>query len=86
MAALTLVSWGGAQTPNTCVDCHSALDAPLKVTQDQFVQDIHFQKGLTCVSCHGGDPTKTDMDAMSKAAGFRGYFALAFSKIATMSR
>ncbi|MGE5734846.1 MAG: cytochrome c3 family protein [Acidobacteriota bacterium] len=72
VAALMLVSWGGAQTPNTCVDCHSVLDAPLKVTQDQFVQDIHFQKGLTCVSCHGGDPTKTDMDAMSKAAGFRG--------------
>jgi Cytochrome c3 len=61
-----------AQSPNTCVDCHSALDAPLKVTQDQFAQDIHFQKGLTCASCHGGDPTKADMDAMSKAAGFRG--------------
>jgi cytochrome c553 len=61
-----------AQTANTCLDCHSALDPPLQVTEAQFAQDIHAQKGLTCASCHGGDPTKADMDAMSKAAGFRG--------------
>lgn len=72
MAGLALVGPVAAQTPNSCLDCHSALDAPLKVTQDQFAQDIHFQKGLSCASCHGGDPTKSDMDAMGKAAGFRG--------------
>jgi cytochrome c3-like protein/doubled CXXCH motif protein len=72
LATALVTSTAIAQSPNTCVDCHSALDAPLKVTQDQFAQDIHFQKGLSCASCHGGDPTKTDMDAMSKAAGFRG--------------
>jgi len=54
------------------MDCHAALDPPLQVTQAQFSQDIHAQKGLTCASCHGGDPTKADMEAMSKAAGFRG--------------
>jgi cytochrome c type NrfB-like protein len=61
-----------AQTESTCVACHSALDPPLQVTQEQFSLDIHFQKGLTCASCHGGDPTKADMEAMSKSAGFRG--------------
>lgn len=61
-----------ADTPNSCLDCHSALDAPLKVTPEQFAQDIHSQKGLTCASCHGGDPMKDDDDAMSKKAGFRG--------------
>lgn len=61
-----------AQTQNTCLDCHSALDPPLQVTEQQFSSDIHSEKGLTCASCHGGDPTKADMDAMSKAAGFRG--------------
>ena len=61
-----------AQTANTCLDCHGALDPPLQVTEAQFSQDIHSQKGLTCASCHGGDPTKADMDAMSKSAGFRG--------------
>src|SRR5512147_3174104 len=72
IAWLAIASIAQAQAPNTCVDCHSALDAPLQVTQEQFAQDIHFQKGLTCASCHGGDPTKGDMDAMSKSASFRG--------------
>jgi cytochrome c553 len=61
-----------AQTANTCLDCHSALDPPRRVSEEQFAQDIHSQKGLTCASCHGGDPTRADMDAMSKSAGFRG--------------
>src|SRR5574341_1062291 len=61
-----------AQAPNTCVDCHSFLEPPLKVTAEQFAADIHAQEGLTCASCHGGDPTKDDDQAMSKAAGFRG--------------
>jgi hypothetical protein len=61
-----------AQEQNTCLVCHGALDPPLQVTEQQFASDIHAQKGLTCASCHGGDPTKADMDAMSKAAGFRG--------------
>jgi hypothetical protein len=61
-----------AQTENTCLDCHGALDPPLQVTAEHFAQDIHSQKGLTCASCHGGDPTKADMEAMSKKAGFRG--------------
>jgi hypothetical protein len=74
-ALLALCFFAGparAQAPNSCVDCHSLLDAPLRVTQEQFSSDIHAQKGLTCASCHGGDPTKADTDAMSKAAGFRG--------------
>ena len=62
----------GAQNTITCLDCHGSLDPPLQVTEAQFSQDIHFQKGLTCASCHGGDPTKPGMEAMSKAAGFKG--------------
>ena len=72
---LLLVECGGAahaQTANTCLDCHSTLDPPRRVTEEQFARDIHSQKGLNCASCHGGDPTKADFDAMSKAAGFRG--------------
>lgn len=76
LAALALAGCfplaGAAQTKNSCVDCHSLLDPPLKVTSEQFGQDIHAQKGLTCAACHGGDPTKEGDDAMSKAAGFRG--------------
>jgi len=72
LALCALASGSRAQTANTCLDCHSVLDPPLQVTEAQFSQDIHAQKGLTCASCHGGDPTKADMEAMSKAAGFRG--------------
>jgi len=75
LLATALLLCGGrlcAQAQNTCLDCHGALDPPLQLTEQQFSNDIHAQKGLTCASCHGGDPTKADMDAMSKAAGFRG--------------
>ncbi|MGB8476126.1 MAG: cytochrome c3 family protein [Candidatus Acidiferrum sp.] len=72
VALCALAAGSRAQTANTCLDCHGVLDPPLQVTEAQFSQDIHAQKGLTCASCHGGDPTKAGMDAMSKAAGFRG--------------
>ncbi len=69
---LMLAPRANAAATNTCVDCHSAMDAPLKVTDEQFTQDIHAQKGLTCASCHGGDPGAADDSAMSAKAGFKG--------------
>jgi cytochrome c3-like protein len=72
LTALLMLGFAQAQQANSCLDCHSALDPPLQVTQEHYAQDIHAQKGLTCVSCHGGDATRDDQDAMSKAAGFRG--------------
>lgn len=63
-----------AETKNQCLDCHSILPDSMGVTEEKFHQDIHFQKGLTCASCHGGDPTSDDPEkAMSKAAGFKGH-------------
>jgi predicted CXXCH cytochrome family protein len=65
-----------AQGKSTCLDCHSGLDQPLGIAQEQYGADIHAQKGLTCASCHGGDPTADDPErAMGKAAGFRGHIA-----------
>jgi hypothetical protein len=70
---LLAVSMGPAQTKNSCLDCHSAMPAPLGVSQDTFSHDIHEQKGLTCVSCHGGDASSDDpSQAMSKKAGWKG--------------
>jgi hypothetical protein len=64
---------GGAQSKNSCVDCHSALPDNLGVTQETFSHDIHAQKGLTCVSCHGGDAGSDDpTQSMSKKAGWKG--------------
>lgn len=65
-----------AQVPpakSSCVECHSAFPAPTGVTEEQWNTDIHAQKGLTCASCHGGDPTDASPEgAMNKKAGFRG--------------
>jgi cytochrome c3-like protein len=69
---LLLVPVALGQTRNTCLDCHSALDDPLKLTAEEFAANIHAQKGLTCASCHGGDPTSDD-NAMNPKAGFRGH-------------
>ena len=72
MLGMTFCARPAFAQQNSCIDCHGSLDPPLQVTADQFATDVHAQKGLTCASCHGGDPTKADMDAMSKKAGFRG--------------
>jgi len=62
-----------AQTQNSCLDCHSTLDPPFQVSGNDYTDSIHAQKGVNCVSCHGGDASSSDLDrAMSKAAGFRG--------------
>jgi len=74
LGGLTL--WAGVaagQNKNSCLDCHSNLPEPLGVTTEKFSHDIHAQKGLTCASCHGGDPTSDDPDkAMSRKAGWKG--------------
>jgi len=59
-----------APPTDTCVSCHSTLgDEPAT----KFTDDIHHVRGLSCVACHGGDPTSDDMQvSMSPAKGFRG--------------
>lgn len=65
-----------AQAKNSCLDCHSILPDELGVTEEKFSHDIHAQKGLTCVSCHGGDANNDDAEqAMSRKAGFKGKIA-----------
>jgi len=62
-----------AQQKNSCLTCHSQLDAPLHVDTQTFAESIHAQKGITCVTCHGGNSSSDDpTEAMSAAAGFKG--------------
>jgi len=57
----------------TCIICHQNQGGRLSAPTGPFPNDIHFEKGLTCASCHGGDPTSMDPKvAMSPAKGFRG--------------
>ena len=55
---------------NQCLKCHETLgDKPSRL----FTHDIHFQKGITCAGCHGGDASAELMeDAMSPDKGFIG--------------
>jgi Cytochrome c3 len=60
------------QAKNLCLDCHSAMDGNLQIIAQDYSSDIHAQKGLSCASCHGGDPS-SDENAMNAKAGFRGH-------------
>lgn len=73
-ALLCLTAFGFGQTKSTCLDCHSGLDQPIGIAQDQYAADVHAIKGLTCANCHGGDPKADDPEkAMNRAAGFKGH-------------
>jgi hypothetical protein len=53
-----------AETPNTCIKCHSALaDERLAKPTQLFDHDIHKERGLSCTDCHGGDATQEDKKA-----------------------
>ena len=61
-----------------CIQCHSNGDVWDKdqqryfVTEKDLAGDIHWQKGLRCQDCHGGDPTNSDVAAAhSQDAGFK---------------
>lgn len=52
---------------NKCLLCHGDLSnwegeqRRLYVPEKELAKDIHWQKGLRCSDCHGGDPTTTDI-------------------------
>ncbi|MFZ1934859.1 MAG: cytochrome c3 family protein [Thermoguttaceae bacterium] len=84
LAALALASQNRAGSPqpptqeNYCIECHSNGDVWDKsqqryfITAKNFAGDVHWQKGLRCTDCHGGDPTNPDVAAAhSKDAGFK---------------
>jgi predicted CXXCH cytochrome family protein len=57
-----------------CDVCHSGLDrAAAGMPAKLFRQDVHADKGFTCVDCHGGDPNAADkLKAKGPATGYRG--------------
>lgn len=67
-----------AVEPTACAKCHGEPDLwegetlRLYVTTDHLKNDIHWQKGLRCHDCHGGDSETTNfLQAHSEDAGFR---------------
>jgi predicted CXXCH cytochrome family protein len=61
------------ESKDQCFNCHTVLDGRLKTPADLYKNDIHFRKGVTCASCHGGISSEEDQEkSMSKASGFIG--------------
>jgi len=71
----------GSQLPpdeNACAMCHGEADLWEKETlrlhmpAERFADDVHWQKGVNCHDCHGGDPSVFDPgDLHAKEDGFR---------------
>ncbi len=56
---------------NNCMTCHADFeddDGPSHLIS----KDVHIQKGLGCVDCHGGDPSLDDMDDVRDSKGYKG--------------
>jgi Cytochrome c3 len=56
----------------SCIACHSSLDGVLREPTVKWKGSVHSRNGISCPSCHGGDPSVTDESAMSPQKGFRG--------------
>jgi predicted CXXCH cytochrome family protein len=59
---------------NSCFRCHRVIDeARFSDPVREYVGDIHFEKGLGCVVCHGGDSTILDRRrAKDRSKGYIG--------------
>lgn len=67
-----------AADENTCIVCHADSDMwdeqsrNLFIPKDKLDKDVHWQKGVNCSDCHGGDAKSADKgDAHSSENGFR---------------
>jgi predicted CXXCH cytochrome family protein len=73
VAALVVIAPAACAAKDSCLDCHRALDDPrLKAPAQGFPRDIHSERGFTCASCHGGNPSDPEVSAMDPDQGFKG--------------
>lgn len=68
-ALMVLPAWSFAADDN-CLTCHKDREDDTGPSH-LISRDIHFQNGLSCSDCHGGDATLDDMDDVRKSAGYR---------------
>ena len=66
--------WAGAQVQqDVCIECHSSdmMKPELRDIPRQWEKSWHYQNGISCHDCHGGDPKDAE-NAMSPQRGFVG--------------
>ncbi len=62
-----------AEADDTCLECHLQLEDNLQAPALQIKTDVHYQRGISCAGCHGGDPAEVDPESsMSPSKGFVG--------------
>ena len=71
-ALLLIPRFGYGEGPDSCVECHRPLPDKLGAAVAKIDGDIHYQNGLSCADCHGGDPKDPGLTAMDPGKGFRG--------------
>lgn len=59
------------QPETVCIQCHGGLPDRLGAPVNLWRKSIHAENGISCNSCHGGDP-KNAADAMNRSRGFLG--------------
>lgn len=59
------------QPETVCIQCHATLPDKLGAPVNLWRKSIHAENGISCNSCHGGDP-KNAADAMNRSRGFLG--------------
>ncbi len=65
---LLLAAAAALSAKDSCFDCHSVEEG----TSVPFRGDIHYQNGISCAGCHGGDPNSDDPNvSMSAERGFK---------------
>jgi len=62
-----------AMAADTCQECHKTQGGPSAKLVEDFQNDVHALRGLSCADCHGGDPKDLEMTAMDPQKGFRGH-------------
>ena len=65
----TATAQGGV---NQCFSCHDRLGGKLGAPAKEHVTSVHREAGVTCVTCHGGNPLLPGVEGMSPRHGFRG--------------
>jgi len=58
----------------SCVPCHYKMGGRWAIIVEDFIDSAHFERGLTCASCHGGNPNAPQdvQQAMYGVPGFIG--------------
>ena len=72
-AALLAAAAAAAAAEDSCIQCHRGQEGKGGEAVRLAGKDIHFRRGMACISCHGGDGVAAEKEkAHDPAKGYRG--------------